>query len=176
MLKSALWESIHLGHFHLNGLSRSNYATVFSFCGLFVGRATERVEQLFTDGDLWLVDAVEAAIAPGGSFGSGAPASHGLCRFHAIKISSQEMMAKHGFNTEERDLAYDIKDRIYTLFRTCETSGELESAHLALCTHIEAGTIPRGLSLGSDSIFCLLIVSVRQPWTDRLWFIVLPSI
>ena len=145
MVKTACWESMHLGHYCLNGLTKANYRAMFAFCRLFVGRAAaERVELIITDGDKQLVDAAETATLPSGVFGVGAPAAHALCRFHTVNIPLRTTMAKHGFTGDERDLASDIKDCVHRIFRSCETTAELNEKHLELIQLIQAESVPQG--------------------------------
>lgn len=145
MVKTACWETMHLGHYCLNGLSKANYGAMLAFCRMFVGRAAaERVELIITDGDAQLADAAETATLPTGLFGEGAPAAHALCRFHTINIPLMKTMAKHGFTGDERDLAADIKDCIHHIFRSCETTAELNEKHLQLIQHIQVGPVPEG--------------------------------
>ena len=126
-------ETVHQGHYMLNGLTRANYGSMWKMYRLFMGaRAVGRLSYIGTDGDQWLGEATGAEIDGGGSLHVGGQKIHGLCRFHTVNIPLMVVMSKHGFTVAERDFAIDIKDRIHVMFRSCETVDELVAAHRCL--------------------------------------------
>lgn len=130
-----------------------------------MGAATERAEHLITDGDPHLMLASKAAVSGIGVLGAGSPAGYHLCRFHTVNISLLEVVARHGFNGQERDIACDVKDCAHKMFRTCETHEELMSMHQGLCKMIESGTTPEGLCMSASSWHTCVGV---LPWEGRV--------
>ena len=94
-------ETVHQGHYMLNGLTRANYGSMWKMYRLFMGaRAVGRLSYIGTDGDQWLGEATGAEIDGGGSLHVGGRKIHGLCRFHTVNIPLMVVMSKHGFTVE----------------------------------------------------------------------------
>ena len=142
---TARLKTIHQGHYALNGLTVANYTAVLGLYRLFMGAdAVGRVHYLGTDGDPQLIAAIASSLAPGGYLCVGGAKTHGLCRFHAVNISLMKLAAKHGFTAAERDAARDLQDRIHAMFRSCETTSELDAEHSNMMKSIREGTVAEG--------------------------------
>ena len=145
-------ESLVVGNYLLNGLTKANYRFAHQARRWMMGNVAAKTEYRVSDGDPHLQLAVSeddvASRGPqgrrGGHGDSNAAAGQGLCGFHAVNIPARVLCAEVGANKEERLMTYDLKDKIHLMFRICETEPELVATHELLLRDLSEGTVQHG--------------------------------